>query len=172
MTFRITGLDPAPFRQFFGQPDETLRAAGVIRYVVAPNSGFPDRVELRDAPPGSSVLLLNYVHQPAATPYRASHAVFVREGADVRFDAVDDVPPALRSRILSLRGFDEAHLMVAGELVDGKGAGDMIETIFSDPEVAYIHAHFARRGCFAAQIDRAEVESRCLLSKRPSTQTP
>ena len=28
------------------------------------------------------MLLLNYVHQPADTPYKASHAIFVREGAE------------------------------------------------------------------------------------------
>nr|WP_156421634.1 DUF1203 domain-containing protein [Pseudomonas orientalis] len=37
-----------------------------------------------------SVLLLNHVCQPADTPYRAAHAIFIREGASHQYSAVDD----------------------------------------------------------------------------------
>jgi hypothetical protein len=30
-----------------------------------------------------------------------------------------------------------------------------IERLFANPEAAYIHAHYAKRGCYAARIDRA-----------------
>lgn len=93
MNFRITGLDPAPFRPLFGRSDEELAAQGVLRYRADAASHFPDRVEMREARPGETVLLLNHVCQPAATPYRTAHAIFVREGAELRFDRVDEVPP-------------------------------------------------------------------------------
>jgi hypothetical protein len=32
--------------------------------------------------PGESVLLVNYEHQPAHSPFRSRHAIFVREGAE------------------------------------------------------------------------------------------
>ena len=82
MSFRITGLDPAPFRRLYGLSGVELARLGVKRATADTKPGFPDRVEMRDAEPGESVLLLNYVHQPAKTPYRASHAIFVREGAE------------------------------------------------------------------------------------------
>ncbi|MFO1133574.1 MAG: DUF1203 domain-containing protein, partial [Hyphomicrobiales bacterium] len=88
MAFRITGLSPEPFRHLFGLPDEQLRRLGVRRYVVDKTPGFPDRIEMRDAEVGETVLLLNHVCQPADTPYRASHAIFVREGAVESYDAV------------------------------------------------------------------------------------
>ena len=47
---------------------------------------------MRDIEPGETALLLNYTHQPAGTPYRASHAIFVREGATAVYEAVDEVP--------------------------------------------------------------------------------
>ncbi|MEJ1938605.1 DUF1203 domain-containing protein, partial [Nostoc sp. NIES-2111] len=80
MAFRITGLSPEPFRHLFGLSDDDLMRHGVKRYVVDTSPGYPDRIEMRDAAPGETVLLLNHVCQPADTPYRASHAIFVREG--------------------------------------------------------------------------------------------
>ena len=86
MTFRIRGLEPEPFRHLFGLPADELRRQGVVRCVADGKPGFPDRIELRDAEPGESVLLLNYTHQPADNPYRASHAIFVLEGARAVYD--------------------------------------------------------------------------------------
>jgi hypothetical protein len=73
MAFRITGLDAAPFRRLYGLPDEELQSLGVRRLVAGEKPGFPDRIELRDVEKGEAVLLLNYLHQPADTPYKASH---------------------------------------------------------------------------------------------------
>ncbi len=97
MPFRITGLDPGPFRPLYGLADIELARLGVKRCRVDAKPGFPDRVEMRDAEPGESVLLLNYVHQPADSPYRASHAVFVREGAERAYEGVDEAPECLNS---------------------------------------------------------------------------
>lgn len=52
MSFRITGLDPAPFRALYGLPDDALAAAGAERYVVDATPGFHDRIEFRDPEPG------------------------------------------------------------------------------------------------------------------------
>jgi hypothetical protein len=153
MSFRVTGLSPEPFRPLFGLPDEELARRGARRYT-ADGPGFPDRIEISDAAPGETLLLVNYVHQPAETPYRASHAIFVRERAAAPTDMVDDLPPAMRARPLSLRAFDRAGLMVDGDLVDGREAEAVIERLFGHPTVAYIHAHYAKRGCYAGLIER------------------
>jgi len=58
-------------------------------------------------------------------------------------------------RPLSLRAFDAAGMMVDGDLVDGSEAERLIERLFADAQVAYIHAHYARRGCYAGLIRRA-----------------
>lgn len=155
MSFRITGLSPDAFRPLFGLSDAALAAHGARRHVSDGVSGFPDRIELRDAAAGETVLLLNYTHQPAETPYRASHAIFVREGAEAAFDAVGEIPPALRSRVLSLRAFDAEHFIVEADLADGHEAEAAIERLLADPKVAYLQAHYAKYGCYAARIDRA-----------------
>lgn len=155
MAFRITGLSPEPFRHLFGLPDAALAAHGAQRWIAAEGSRLPDRVEVRDALPGESVLLVNFEHQPADTPYRASHAIFVREGAAAAYEGIDEVPEAMRSRMLSLRAFDRAHLMVDAELVDGREAEAAIARLFAQPQVDYLQAHYATRGCYAARVDRA-----------------
>jgi len=155
MGYRVTGLSPEPFRHLFGLSDAALAAQGARRYIADAKPGFPDRIAVSDAEPGETLLLVNHVHQPADTPYRASHAIFVRESEAAPCDLVDAIPGAMRTRPLSLRGFDKDDMMIEGDLVDGAEAGALIALFFANPEVVYIHAHYARRGCYAARIDRA-----------------
>jgi hypothetical protein len=157
MSFRITGLDPTPFLELFDLDDQTLAARAIQRCVADSKPGFPDRIELRDAEPGERLLLLNYTHQPAPTPYRASHAIFVREGARKAYDRIGEVPESLRSRVISLRAFDADHLMVDADLTDGRELEGLIERFFTNPKVRYLQAHFARRGCYAARIERVRL---------------
>jgi hypothetical protein len=138
----------------FGLPEQELERLGARRCRADSKPGFPDRIELCDAEPGESLLLLNYTHQPAATPYRASHAIFVREGARERYDEVDQVPEAIRSRLISLRAFDALHMMVDADIAEGEALPGLIERFWQDAQVAYLHAHYARRGCYAARIER------------------
>lgn len=155
MDYRITGLSPEPFRHLFGLPDDALAAHGAIRYIAEVDSGYPDRIELRDARPGERLLLVNHVHQPADTPYRASHAIFVLETATSVYDRVNEVPDALRARTISLRAFDAGHLIVDAELVDGRELEGGIERLLAIPAVDYLQAHYAVRGCYAAHVQRA-----------------
>jgi hypothetical protein len=155
MSFRVSGLDPAPFRHLYGLSDEALAAAGARRYVVDSKPGFPDRVELRDLDPGETALLLNYTHQPADTPFRSSHAIFIHEGAEKACDTVDAIPAVLRVRPLSIRAFDSANMMVDADLAEGANAEALIRRFLDDEGVAYLHAHAAKRGCYLARIERA-----------------
>jgi hypothetical protein len=154
MDFRIRGLEPALFRHLFGLDDAALAAAGACRYLVDHSPGFPDRVEVRDLEPGESALLVNYTHQPADNPYRASHAVFVREGATAAYDAVNEIPRVIRTRTISLRAFDQDHMLADADLVEGRDMESAIARMFRDGSVAYLHAHYAKPGCYAARIDR------------------
>jgi hypothetical protein len=156
MSYVVTGLPLEPFRPLFGLSDEALAEHGVVRYAVDANPGFPCRVTLEDAQPGETVLLVNYEHQSADTPYRSRHAIFVSETATETRRAVDEIPSALLVRkCISLRAFDAAGMMVDAELGAGSELEPMIEKMLAQPSVAYIHAHNAGRGCYAARIDRS-----------------
>ena len=122
MSFRIMGLDAAPFRRFYGLSDEELQSFGVKRLIADSKPGFPDRIELRDVEQGEALLLLNYLHQPADTPYKASHAIFVREWAETSYRVQDETPEVLWIRPISLRAFDASGDMVDADLT---GGGDL-----------------------------------------------
>lgn len=153
MNFIVRGLSPEPFAPLFGLSDGEL-AERRARRVVVDGSGFPERIEMRDALPGETLLLVNFEHQSADTPYRSSHAVYVREGATERWSG-DHLPEVMRKRLLSLRGFSADGSMIDADVVEGGDAEPVIERLFGDEGVAYIHAHYAKPGCYAARIDRA-----------------
>ena len=155
MAFRITGLSSEPFSHLFGLPDDALARHGVTRIVVDKKPGFPDRVEMRDADPGETMLLLNHMSQSADTPYRATHAIFIREGATNTYDVVGEVPEVMRIRLLSLRAYDAQGMMLDADVVEGTSIVTLIDRLFADPAVAYIHVHNAKRGCYSGRIDRA-----------------
>jgi len=155
MTFRIKGLESAPFAPLYGLSDDALAAQGVLRRVVDTEFAFPDRIALKDASPGETVLLLNYVHQPAATPFRAAHAIYVREYATTAYDRIGEVPDVLRRRLISLRAFDREGMLQDADVVEGAEIERVITRLFSQHDTAYLHAHFAKPGCYAALIERA-----------------
>ena len=97
------------------------------------------------------------MHLPVDSPYRSQHAVFVREGAEEPYDRNDEVPEVMRIRTLALRGFDASGFMVSAELIKGAEANEAFERLLAREQVAYVHAHYAAPGCFAARIDRVEV---------------
>lgn len=155
MSYVVSGLPLEPFRPLFGLSDAALAAKGIIRRLVDAPSGFPCRVTLEDAQPGETVLLLNYEHQPAETPYRSRHAIYVSEQARETRVCLDALPGALtRRKHISLRAFDAAGMMLDAEVAPGAALEPAIERLFAREDVAYLHAHNAGMGCYAARLDR------------------
>lgn len=152
--FIIRGLDPAPFAPLYGLDDAALAERGVVRMAVTNKPGFPCRVRLEDGEIGETMLLLNHEHLAVDTPYRQAHAIFVTEGAETPAIYENKVPGKLAIRHLSVRAYDADGMMTDADLVDGKDLTALIDHFFADPKVAYLHAHNAKRGCFAARIDR------------------
>ncbi|MBY6152293.1 DUF1203 domain-containing protein [Vannielia litorea] len=155
MTFRITGLSPDPFRPLYGLSDAQLAQRGARRMVANSHPGFPDRITMEDVPEGETVILLNHCCMPKPSPYRTTHAIFVREGAEQAYDATGEVPQVMHRRHLSLRGFDQSGMILEAELATGDGIAEAIARIFTNPEVSEIHAHNAARGCYSGRITRA-----------------
>lgn len=154
MDFQITPLSAQDFAPLFSLSDAELLKRNARRKTVSENPGVPCRVSLEEAELGETVLLLNHVHQDAQSPYRASHAVYVRETAEDAAPRVNEVPEVIRSRLISIRLFGSDDLMIDGDVLQGDQVANAISTAFDDPLVAYIHVHFAKRGCFAASAHR------------------
>jgi len=119
MSFRIRGLDPAFFQPLFGLSLEELTRHAAIRYTVEEHHSAPDRIELRDAEPGETVLLISHEYLGGDTPYRGRLAIYVRERAKYAFDTLDDAPDAIRRRLISLLAFDANGVMADADVVEG-----------------------------------------------------
>jgi hypothetical protein len=154
-TFQLVGLDHRPFEPLFELSNEELAGIGAMRQVATEPTGFPCRVSLEDAAPGDELLLLHYVHQPAASPYRASGPIFVRRGAMQRRLPPGGLAPYVTTRLMSVRAYDAAHMMMDATVCDGNQLRDVIEDLFRADGIAYLHLHNAKRGCFSCRVNRA-----------------
>jgi len=154
MNFQFHALPAEQFRHLSGRTDEDLATLGVRRMVADEKPGYPCRVSLADAEVGEVVYLLSYLYHDVASPYRSAGPIFVREGASTARPGPNEVPPMFRHRMLSVRGYDDAALLVASDVVQGDALERTIRLLLEDPRVGYLHIHNAKPGCFNCRVDR------------------
>ena len=154
MTYRIRGLDPAPFAELFGLDEEALRDRGAARMIATHRPGFPCRITLEDARPGEALILVHHVSNDVPGPFRTGFAIFVRETATRAMAYDNALPPIFATRIWALRGFDEAGMLVSALIAAPSQVEDAIEGMFAEASIESIHAHNHARGCFLARIER------------------
>jgi hypothetical protein len=154
MSFLIKPLPETEFSHLFTLSQEELAQVRALRVRATTKPGFPCRVSLADAEVGEEVILTHFEHHAVETPFRASHAIYVRAGARAASLGVNEVPEAFRSRTFSLRGYDSAGMLAAANLAEGNELARGIETMLAEPSIAYLHLHFAKPGCYAARVDR------------------
>jgi hypothetical protein len=109
---------------------------------------------MRDLEIGETAILLNYEHMDKPSPYRSSHAIFVREGGAEAYDRIDEIPEVMRTRLLSVRSFSADGMMLDADVLSGTGLREWIEQSFADRTVEFIDVHNAKRGCFSGRVIR------------------
>jgi len=155
MNFQIVPLPLKEFLPLFELPDPELARRGAHRMIVDANPGFPCRVSLEDVEIGERVILLNYMHQPADSPYRATGAIFVCEKAVEAKLPPCEIPAVVQRRTISVRGYDVEGMMKNARVVEGRAIEGTIADFFADDRVAYLHLHNAGAGCYSCRVDRA-----------------
>jgi len=153
MTYRIRGLDPQTFAPEFARSDQALAQSRSQR-VVADDGRYPCRVSLEDAEQGEELLLTHFANHAVETPYRNAFAIFVRREANHAAEFVDELPPILRARPIALRCYDAEGNLHRAALALADDVDTLTRELLDDPTVAYIDAHNAMHGCFAARIER------------------
>jgi hypothetical protein len=154
-SFQVVAIDYEQFKPLFNLTDEQLQERGVKRCYATESPGYPCRVSLEDASLGEELILLPFQHQRADSPYRSIGPIFVRRGAQQSRPPVSELPSYVTSRLMSVRAYDAAHMMVAASVCEGKATAQEIEGYFARDDVAYIHLHNAKQGCFSALVVRA-----------------
>lgn len=154
MKYRISGLRAEQFTHLFGRSDGYLKRYGAVRQIVTSYPGYPDRISLCDIPIGETALLINHIYQPADTPYRGSHAIYIWEGCTEQGIYINELPEVMNGRVLSLRAYNEKHFLIKSEICEGQSVEKLIEIFFADPQISYIQIHNAKQGCYACLAER------------------
>src|SRR5262245_58016777 len=154
-SFQLVALASQPFESLFRASDSDLEARGARKMVADEKPGFPCRVSLADAEVGETVVLLSYTHHDVDSPYRGSGPIFVRAGARTAQPAAGEIPAMFLHRLLSVRAYDDAAMMVGAEVVEGTELEAAIRRLFSIENASYLHIHNARPGCFNCKVIRA-----------------
>lgn len=153
----IRGLDPAPFRPFFGLSDAELAGRGIRRVIALENPGinYPCRVSLAYPQAGEELLLLNYRHlDRPGSPYRAEGPIFVRRGVSA-FAGEESWPPIIMQRAMAVRAYDHEAMMVEADMAEKDDLVAMARGWLARPDIAHVDIHSLRRGCFFCRITRA-----------------
>jgi len=155
MKFQFHALKNTLFEQYYDMTDEQLEASGIVKYVADADSKYPCRVTLEDAKQGETLYLLNYTHLDVSTPYRSTHAIFVRNQSSPKKIQPGKVPDIIKNRsLLSVRGFDKEGMMTKAEVTSGEQVGELVSMYLNEQSCEYIHVHTARQGCFLASATR------------------
>ena len=155
MNFQIVPLQLKEFLPLFELSDPELAAKGARRMIADANPGFPCRVSLEEAGIGERVILVNYIHQPTDSPYRATGPIFVREKAVQAKPQPSEIPAVVQRRTMSVRGYDAEGTMKNARVVEGRVLQGVIDDFFADEHVVYLHLHNAGAGCYSCRVDRA-----------------
>jgi len=153
--FRIVALDYEQFVPMFALSDSELETLGATRVVIKEERSAPCRVSLVDARVGETALLLTFTHHDVSSPYRASGPIFVRSGARTATPAIGEIPFLLTHRLLSVRAYDSAAMMLDAEVVTGDQLDKTIQHFLGSKAVEYLHIHNARPGCYNCRVVRA-----------------
>lgn len=154
-SFQLIGLPIEPFAPLFALSDAELAQRQAQRVVATAKPGYPCRVSLVDAEIGEELILLSFEHQPANSPYRASGPIYVRRAAAPAEIHPGVIPEYVRGRLMSVRAYNRASLMTDASVCAGSETAAVIQKMFESKDVAYIHLHNARPGCYSCAVVRA-----------------
>jgi Protein of unknown function (DUF1203) len=148
-TFKISTIDETAAKNL-----RQLRA--LKTYIADTQPGYPCRQCLRDAEVGDELVLVSYHPFKTDSPYASASPIFLHREFCGNNRDTSALPQQLERRLLSIRAFDKHERMLEAEVAPGTELSDVIRGFFSMKNVDHVHVHNAKRGCWAARIDRIE----------------
>jgi Protein of unknown function (DUF1203) len=133
----------------------TDEAGGAAEHVTA-EGGEPLRCCLRNAEPGASLLLFNYVPPLPPSPYRESGAVYIHADACLGAGDAATYPPDWYGRPQVLRAYDSrGWIHPATTTHDGSDPERAIEDVLGQPGVAFVHSRNVAYGCYMFAVTKS-----------------
>jgi hypothetical protein len=114
----------------------------------------PCRHCLRWAQPGERVILFPYSAIPSGHPYSETGPIFVHANECPRYSATNEYPADFREGRV-LRAYDSNYNINDAEIVNGSESEAVIETLFQNPDTAFVDVRSVTHGCFTFRVQRA-----------------
>ncbi len=154
MAFKIKALNHEEFAPFFELPDTELEKQGIRRMIVNEKPGYPCRVSLEDAEIGEEVILISHQFHKTSSPYQSQGPIFIRKGIRTKELENNEIPIMLNHRLLSFRGYDKNGFMKEATTEKGINTRKVIDQIFENSDIEYIHIHNSSPGCYNCEVRR------------------
>jgi hypothetical protein len=140
--FRSTGTDD--------------RGQALHRRLAGAEDGLPCRHCLQPAAPGEVVLLGSYNLPAPRGVYWTPSPIFLHAGPCPRFEAVDEVAPIIRPRLVSVRAYDAGEMCLydLGEVCEGTAVEPPLLRALADPRTRFVNIHTAKPGCLLCAVER------------------
>ena len=150
--FRIVPL-PTEIADAARRVAKTGAADHAIITVDSPESS-PCRHCLRWANPGERVVLFPYAAIPSGQPYSETGPVFVHADQCQRYSTTDEYPADFRNGRV-FRAYDSSYNIIDAQVMNGSEPEIVIESLFQDPNTAFVDVRSVTRGCFTFRVQRA-----------------
>jgi hypothetical protein len=150
--FRIVPL-PTEIADAARRVAKTGAADHAIIKVDSPESS-PCRHCLRWANPGERVVLFPYAAIPSGQPYSETGPVFVHADQCQRYSTTNEYPADFRNGRV-FRAYDSSYNIIDAQVMNGSEPEIVIESLFQDPNTAFVDVRSVTRGCFTFRVQRA-----------------
>ena len=114
----------------------------------------PCRHCLRWAQPGERVILFPYAPIPSGHPYSETGPIFVHANACQRYSTTNEYPADFRNGRV-FRAYDSKFNIIDAQVVNGSETEATIESLFQNPDTAFVDVRSVTRGCFTFRVQRA-----------------
>jgi Protein of unknown function (DUF1203) len=124
-------------------------------FITVDSSGSaPCRHCLRWAQPGERVILFPYAAIPSGHPYSETGPIFVHANECQRYSATNEYPADFcNGRVF--RAYDSKYNIIDARIMDGGEPESVIESLFQNPDTAFVDVRSVTRGCFTFRVQRA-----------------
>jgi len=151
-TFRILPL-PTEIAEAARHAVEAGASDHAIVSADSPGSS-PCRHCLRWAQPGERVILFPYAAIPSGHPYSETGPIFVHADQCQRYSATNEYPADFRNGRV-FRAYDSKYNIIEAEIVNGSEPEVVIESLFQNPDTAFVDVRSVTHGCFTFRVQRA-----------------
>jgi hypothetical protein len=122
--------------------------------IVDSPASAPCRHCLHWAQSGESVILFPYAAIPSGYPYCETGPIFVHADECQRYSATNQYPSDFRSGRV-FRAYNANYNIVDAQVMNGSEPEAVIESLFQNPDTAFVDVRSLTHGCFTFRVQRA-----------------